>query len=183
MFDASSSDNPGHDYGGSEEPERVLIPSPLGNLGIEAVNATITRLVIVPDRKERARYTPLKDAQRSDFLDEALGRLSEYFAGARRRIDLDYDLGDAGADPFARRVYQEIVKIPYGSTRTYRKLASAAGRGSAYRAVRALLMSNPIPILIPCHRVVPQKAGAGTYIAGRRKKEWLLNLEQKGVQR
>lgn len=182
MFDASSTDALGHDSG-SEEPERILIPSPLGNLGIEAVSSTITGLVIVPARKERSQYTPLKDAKRSDFLDEALGRLSEYFAGARRNIDLDFDLGDVAADPFALRVYQEIAKIPYGSTRTYRKLASAAGRGSAYRAVRALLMTNPIPILIPCHRVVPQKSGVGTYIAGSRKKQWLLNLEQKGVQR
>lgn len=161
------------------EPIRVVIPSPLGGLGVELLGEAVRRLVIAPSRRERATYTPLKNAELTDFLDEALGRLSEYFAGARRDIGLAYDLGWTDYDEFTRRVLDETTKIPYGTTRTYRKLASAAGRGSAYRAVRAILMANPLPIIIPCHRVVPQKAGAGTYIGGTRKKEWLLRLERR----
>jgi methylated-DNA-[protein]-cysteine S-methyltransferase len=158
---------------------RVLIPSPLGSLGVEARGDSITRVVIAPERRHRARFAPLRDIELTDFLEEVVGRLSEYFAGARKNLDLAYDLSGAHLDPFSIRVFEETVKVPYGTTRTYRRIAAAAGRGSAYRAARAILTANPLPILIPCHRVVPQKAGVGTYIAGAKKKDWLLKLERR----
>ena len=136
----------------------------------------------VPERRQRSRYAPLGEIELTDFLEEVVGRLSEYFAGARKYLDLAYDLGAAAADPFSARVFEEAAKVPYGTTRTYRRLAAAAGRGSAYRAARAILTANPLPILIPCHRVVPQKAGVGTYIAGARKKDWLLKLERRVIE-
>lgn len=163
------------------EPLRVLVPSPLGALALEAVGGVITALKIVPERRERKFYVALKDAPRSDFLDETLGRLSEYFAGARRDLGIRYDLDPTTLDPLAYRVLMETTKIPYGQTRTYQKLASAAGQSDSYRLVRSILIANPIPLLIPCHRVIPRKGGVGTYIAGTRKKEWLLKLEAKGV--
>jgi len=163
-------------------PIRVLFPSPLGALGIELTERTVTGLQIAPDRKDRRRYTPLRDADRSDFLDEALGRLSEYFAGARRNLQIEYDLSGHPLDDFARRILEETARIPYGTTRTYRKVAAAAARGHSYRMVRAVLMANPIPIIIPCHRVVPQKSGVGTYIGGTKKKEWLLKLESRALE-
>ena len=165
----------------AQEPTRVLIPSALGSLGIEFRDTTVTSLTIVPDRARRKRFTLLKDIERSDFLDEALGRLSEYFAGARQNLDLDFDLGPAGLDALTRTVLQETSKIPYGSTMTYQKLAAAAGAPDAYRLVRSMLMINPLPIFIPCHRVAPRKGGAGSYIGGTKKKQWLLKLEQRGV--
>ena len=163
---------------------RVLIPSPLGSLGVEARGDAITRIVIAPERRHRARFTPLREVELTDFLEEVVGRLSEYFAGARRNLDLAYDLSSAGLDPdpFTLRVFEETVKVPYGTTRTYRRIAAAAGRGSAYRAARAILTANPLPILVPCHRIVPQKAGVGTYIAGARKKDWLLKLERRVIE-
>jgi methylated-DNA-[protein]-cysteine S-methyltransferase len=161
---------------------RVLIPSPLGSLGVEARGDAITRIVIAPERRHRARFTPLREAELTDFLEEVVGRLSEYFAGARRNLDLAYDLSSVGLDPFTLRVFEETVKVPYGTTRTYRRIAAAAGRGSAYRAARAILTANPLPILVPCHRIVPQKAGVGTYIAGARKKDWLLKLEKRVIE-
>jgi O-6-methylguanine DNA methyltransferase len=161
------------------EKVRVLIPSPLGSLGLEVRGTVITRVVIAPERRHRTKFTPLGEVELTDFLEEVVGRLSEYFAGARKNLDLAYDLGEAGLDPFAQRVFEETAKVPYGTTRTYRRVAAAAGRGSAYRAARAILTANPLPILVPCHRVVPQKAGVGTYIAGARKKEWLLKHEQR----
>jgi methylated-DNA-[protein]-cysteine S-methyltransferase len=161
---------------------RVLIPSPLGSLGVEVRGDAISRLIIAPERRHRAKFTPLGEIELTDFLEEVVGRLSEYFAGARKNLDLAWDLSDARLDPFALRVFEETVKVPYGTTRTYRRIAAAAGRGSAYRAARAILTANPIPILVPCHRIVPQKAGVGTYIAGPRKKEWLLKLERRVVE-
>jgi methylated-DNA-[protein]-cysteine S-methyltransferase len=160
-------------------PVRVLVPSPIGILGLEFRGRRVSRMVIGPDRKLKKTFLSLAEVSGMDYLDEAVGRLSEYFAGARRNPLIEVDLSDAGLDELSLRVLQEVAKIPYGETRTYRKLAAGAGRSSAYRAVRAILMENPVPILIPCHRVLPQKAGVGTWVGGQRKKEWLIKLEQR----
>lgn len=164
------------------EPTRIRIPSPLGMLGIELTGEVLTRVVIVPKGRERNRFrafADLKRSERSDFLDEVLGRFSEYFAGARRSLDLEYDLKASGTSGFARRVLRQTAKIPYGKTRTYRQIAEAAGNPDSYRQVLSTLSSNPLPIVIPCHRVVTTKSGAGSYIAGVKKKNWLLRLEQR----
>lgn len=163
------------------EPVRILAPSPLGSIGIESVADQVTRIQIVPGPKDRRRYSPLSKASRSDFLDEALGRLSEYFAGARRNLQIEYTVREAGLDEFAYRVLLETTKIPYGATRTHQKLAAATGRTDSYRLVRSILMANPLPLVIPCHRVIPRRGGAGSYIAGTKKKNWLLRLESRGI--
>jgi methylated-DNA-[protein]-cysteine S-methyltransferase len=164
------------------EPTRIRIPSPIGTLGIELTDKVLTRVVIVPKGRERSLYrdfAALKPSERSDFLDEVLGRFSEYFAGARRSLDLEYDLRATELPALARRVLRQTAKIPYGRTRTYGQLAEAAGKGDAYRQVLSILLTNPLPIVIPCHRVVTTKSGPGSYIAGEKKKAWLLRLEER----
>lgn len=161
------------------EPLRVLMPSPIGPLGLELQGTVVTRLLIDPGKMERARFKPLHKIDGSETLDEIFGRLSEYFAGARRKIEIDVDLAPCGLDSLARRVLKETCKIPYGRTRTYQGLAEAAGRPEAYRQVLSILLENPIPILIPCHRVVTNKSGAGSYIGGAARKKWLLELESR----
>ena len=163
------------------EPLRVLMPSPIGPLGIDLSGAVITRVRVDPAEPERSAYTPLHRVAGSDFLDEIFGRLAEYFAGARRKIDIEYDLTPCGLDSFARRVLKEAAKIPYSRTRTYRELADAVGRPDAYRQVLSVLIENPIPILIPCHRVVTNKSGLGSYIGGADRKRWLLDMERSGA--
>lgn len=164
------------------EPTRIRIPSPLGNLGIELTGRLLTRVVIVPKGSERNRFRPfadLKPAERSEFLDEVLGRFSEYFAGARRNLQLEYDLKNCGVGGFARRVLRQTAKIPFGRTRTYGEIAEASGNADGYRQVLACLTANPLPIVIPCHRVVTSKSGVGSYVGGVKKKQWLLKLEQR----
>ena len=144
----------------------------------------LTRLVIAPKGRERKQFTPfanLKRSDQSDFLDEVLGRLSEYLAGARSRLEIDLDLGPSGVTGFSKRVLRETAKIPYGRVRTYQQIASAAGNAGAYRQVLAILLGNPLPLVIPCHRVVTVKSGPGSYVAGPKKKQWLLRLEQRGL--
>ncbi|MCP4205034.1 MAG: MGMT family protein [bacterium] len=171
----------------TEAPEpiqRVLVPSALGALGLELTGEKLTHVVIVPKGRERKEFTPfgdLKRSERSDFLDETLGRFSEYLAGARSRLGIDYDLGPSGVTGFPRRVLRETAKISYGRVRTYQQIASAAGNGGAYRQVLAILLTNPLPLVIPCHRVVTVKSGPGSYVAGPKKKLWLLRLEQRGL--
>lgn len=158
------------------EPLRVLVGSPLGMLAIDLAGETVARLVIGPSAKEQKRYTPLAKIKRNDALDEIIGRLSEYFAGVRKIPEIELDVSASGLDSFARRVLKETQKVPYGKTRTYQMLAEACGRPDSYRQVLSILMANPLPVLIPCHRVVA-KSSVGSYIAGTRKKQWLLRLE------
>lgn len=160
------------------EPIRVLVPSRIGNLGVEFFGSAIRRILVVPSGSAKRLFFPLADYETSDFLDEVFGRLSEYLAGARRSPDLEYDLSAPELDAFGRRVLKETAKIPYGKTRTYKEIAEASGRPEAYRQVAALLDRNPLPLVVPCHRVVPGKQGIGAWVGGAAKKKWLLKLEQ-----
>lgn len=160
------------------EPQRVLIPSPLGSLGLEFVGRLVTRLVIEPADVERTLFPRLGAVETTEFMDETLGRLSEYFAGVRRNLDLPYDLERIGLDAVSRRIFEETARIPYGLTRTYRNVATSSGRTGAYRLIRSKLMANPLPILVPCHRVVPRRSGPGSYIGGPKRKAQLLALER-----
>ena len=162
----------------------MLLPSALGALGIELIDQTLVRVVIVPKGRERRTFKPfadLKRSERSDFLDETLGRFSEFLAGARRTLDIDYDLKPSGVTGFERRVLKETAKVRYGRTRTYQQIATAAGNPSAYRQVLSILQANPLPLVVPCHRVVTVKSGPGSWIGGAKKKAWLLKMEQRGL--
>jgi methylated-DNA-[protein]-cysteine S-methyltransferase len=157
------------------------MPSPLGPLGLELSGTIVTRVRIDPPRRDRAAYCSLNDLDGSDLLEEVCGRFAEYFAGARRKLEVDFDLCACGLEPFARRVLRETTKIPYGKTRTYRDVAEVAGRPEAYRQVLAVLCENPLPILVPCHRVVAHRNGIGSYVAGGERKLWLLKMEEDGL--
>jgi O-6-methylguanine DNA methyltransferase len=158
------------------EPIRVLFGSPVGPLGIELLGEAVSRVVFSPAGRERRSFEPLGRLKRSDHLDEILGRLSEYFAGVRKNPGVEFTLGPSGLDSFARRVLRETCRVPYGKTRTYQMIAEAAGRPDAYRQALSILQLNPIPILVPCHRVVA-KSGLGSYIGGIKRKQWLLRHE------
>jgi methylated-DNA-[protein]-cysteine S-methyltransferase len=159
-------------------PLRVLMPSPIGALGVELTGSAVSRLRIEPGEAELSLYTPLHQLDGSDFLDEVFGRLSEYFAGARRKPDLELDLAPCGLNGLARRVLREAAKIPYGRTRTYHALAEALGSPNTGRQVLSVLLENPIPVLIPCHRVVESLSEIGSYVGGAERKRWLLELER-----
>jgi methylated-DNA-[protein]-cysteine S-methyltransferase len=160
------------------------MPSPLGALGLEITGQKVSRIVIVPKGRERKLFKPftaLARAQRTETLDEILGRLSEFLAGARRKPGIEYDLGPSGVRGFDKRVLKETAKVRYGRTRTYQQIAAQAGNPSAYRQVLAVLQVNPLPLLIPCHRIVTAKSGPGSWIGGVKKKHWLLKMEQRGL--
>ena len=161
------------------EATRVLMPSPIGRLGIEFRGQVVTRLVIQPAAAEAKQFESLHDVDLTDFLTEAIGRLSEYFAGVRADPAIEIDLAANDLDDFAVRVLTEVCRIPYGKTWTYKKLAEASGRREAHSQVRRILATNPIPVLVPCHRVVPERGGGGAWIGGTRKKEKLIRMERR----
>jgi methylated-DNA-[protein]-cysteine S-methyltransferase len=161
---------------------RVLMPSPIGPLGVELLGTALTRLIIAPAEPDRSSFTPLHRLDGSDSLDEVFGRLAEYFAGARRKLDVEFDLAVCGVAGFVRRVLKETAKVPYGKTRTYQEIAEASGRPDCRQEVLAILRDNPIPIVIPCHRVVAEDGGLGEYVGGSQRKRWLLELENQGAE-
>ncbi len=161
---------------------RFTMPSPLGDLAFELRDRKVTAVRIRPTAAEAADYTPFIELEEeSEFLEELFGRISEYFAGVRRRLEVDWDLEPSGVTGFARRVLKETAKIPYGRTRTYRDIATASGQPDAYRLVLATLIENPLPIVIPCHRVTTNKSGIGSYIGGKKAKRWLLDMEKRAA--
>ena len=105
----------------------------------------------------------------------ALAQLAEYFAGRRRSFDLPLD---RRGTPFQLAVWDAVAAIPYGETRSYGELARALGRPAASRAVGAANGANPLPIVIPCHRVVGATGRLTGYAGGLATKRLLLELER-----
>jgi len=109
-------------------------------------------------------------------LERVRRELDEYFDGRRRDFDvpLDWALTASG---FRRRVLQECAQIPFGATSTYKAMAVAAGSPRAFRAAGGALGSNPIPIVVPCHRVLASDGRLGGYTGGLERKRLLLSIE------
>ena len=140
--------------------EAVPLPSPeMTDLGL------IEELE--PARADSAAVAVLRETAR---------QLGEYFAGARQ--DFELPLHPVGT-PFQLRVWQALVQIPYGGTCSYGGLASALGNAKASRAVGAANGRNPIPIIVPCHRVIGSDGSLTGFGGGEPAKRWLLELEAK----
>lgn len=111
------------------------------------------------------------------LLDAAATQLSEYFAGARREFELP--LEHPGSPGFRRQTQFHLASIPYGGTRTYQDLAKELGNPGAVRAVGSACASNPLPIILPCHRVLRSDGTLGGYRGGLAAKQELLALESR----
>jgi methylated-DNA-[protein]-cysteine S-methyltransferase len=108
-------------------------------------------------------------------LDRVRAELDEYFTGRRHAFDLELDL--RAAPEFHRRVLAELSRVGYGQTTTYGALAAQVGSPRAARAVGTVMNRNPLPIVLPCHRVVGASGSLTGYGGGLDRKEWLLRLE------
>lgn len=109
------------------------------------------------------------------MLGDAVLQLTEYFAGARRDFSVALDWRGT---PFQRAVWQAVLAIPYGETRSYGEVAAALGRPQAARAVGAANGANPLAPLVPCHRLIGLDGSLRGYGAGVEVKRWLLDLER-----
>ena len=108
-------------------------------------------------------------------LDEPRRELDEYFAGGRDTFDVPIDWSLTSG--FGRRVLQATARIPFGSSSTYQRVAAQAGSPRGYRAAGNALGANPIPIIVPCHRVLHSTGGLGGYTGGLERKRLLLGIE------
>jgi len=124
------------------------------------------------DLKEKYGTDPVENRA---YFSVLLDLLDRYFAGEKVTFDLPLDLTD-GSD-FQRQVWNRLQEIPYGQTISYQQLANDIGKPGAVRAVGAANGANPIPILIPCHRVIASNGKLGGYSGGIEIKDALLRLE------
>ena len=147
--------------------------SPVGRLLIAGDAAGVRRILFAEGRREVQPETGW--SENAEALSEVIRQLRAYFAGVLREFRLP--LAPEGT-PFQRRVWQELLKIPYGSTISYGELARRLGNPSASRAVGLANGANPISIVVPCHRVIGSNGRLTGYGGGLKNKAWLLALER-----
>ena len=134
-----------------------------------------------PDRQveELARTFGSRILRAPRPLDPVKRELDEYFEGRRHEFDLPIDL--RGRSDFSRLVLEQLARVPYGEVTTYGSLAARSGRPKAARAVGTIMNRNPIPIVLPCHRVVGSTGSLVGYGGGLDRKRLLLDLEHAPV--
>lgn len=118
----------------------------------------------------------LDEGVRTQFTNQVMKQITEYFEGTRTQFEFSYRLEGT---QFQKQVWETLLTIPYGETRTYKEIAVAIGNPKACRAVGKANHNNPILIAIPCHRVIGSSGAITGYAAGVELKETLLQLEQR----
>jgi methylated-DNA-[protein]-cysteine S-methyltransferase len=156
-----------------------LVDSPLGSLLVAATPRGVCRISYDADAEahadQLARTYGARVLRAPRAVDAARRELDEYFEGRRVSFDLALDLG--GAAEFTQDVLRELAQVPFGEITTYGHLAARVGRPRAARAVGTVMNRNPIPIVLPCHRVVGSTGSLVGYAGGLDRKQALLKLE------
>jgi len=158
----------------------AILDSPLGPLTVLVTPAGLLRISYQDESLEATlqetadRVSP-RVLEAPERTDEVRRELEEYFEGRRRTFDLALDWRLVRG--FAAQVLRATARVPFGDVTTYQAVATAAGSPRGYRAAGNALGSNPIPIVVPCHRVVHSGGGLGGYTGGLSRKEFLLALE------
>lgn len=149
-----------------------IIPSPIGNLKISASEDSIVSIEFTTEEVTAVSPSSL-------LLREAQKQLEEYFHKERQEFSLP--LSPYGTT-FQQKVLKQLQQIPYGETRSYRDIAIELGNLKQIRAAATANGKNPIPIVIPCHRVIGSNGSLTGYSGGLEKKKWLLELENPFLQ-
>jgi methylated-DNA-[protein]-cysteine S-methyltransferase len=151
-----------------------IVESPVGELFVAATERGLCRISYHPDGMEDLVARTFGPRVLRSPLDNVRRELDEYFEGRRRDFDLPLDVRVA---PFHADVLAELARVPYGRTDTYGSLAAKVGRPRAARAVGTVMNRNPIPIVLPCHRIVGANGSLTGYAGGLDVKLRLLQLE------
>lgn len=153
----------------------IQIDSPIGPLTLAAGDQALRAIEFESNRHPQRRSDWV--AGDTPLLRRAAEQLQDYFEGRRRRFDLP--LAPIGT-PFQRAAWEALAHIPFGETRSYAQQAAALGRPTATRAVGAANGRNPLPIVLPCHRVIGANGALTGFGGGIEVKRWLLDFEQTG---
>ncbi len=150
----------------------VLDDTPVGPLAIWVTRYGVRRVgYLHSDMLDEGHWDPDGNAT----LTRAVAQMSEYFEGRRKRFDLPLDF--SGATPFQGRIFERLTHIPFGRIVSYGDIADELGDPGAARAVGQAVGANPLPILVPCHRVVRSDGRLGGYAGGLQRKVTLLKME------
>ena len=155
-----------------------LIDSPLGKLTIVAQSSKLVAILWENDQPNRVRLGEMEQEDNDSTLLEAERQLQEYFQGKRQQFDLPMEFNGT---EFQKQVWQALLQIPYGETRSYLDIATAIGNKKAVRAVGAANGRNPISIIAPCHRVIGASGALTGFAGGLEAKALLLSVEQKAA--
>ncbi|WP_371668326.1 methylated-DNA--[protein]-cysteine S-methyltransferase [Streptomyces sp. NBC_00289] len=153
--------------------QHAVIDSPYGPLTLVADEGALCGLYMT-DQRHRPPEETFGDRDDTPF-GEATDQLKAYFAGELKEFTLELSLSGT---PFQRSVWQQLLRIPYGETRSYGQLADALGNPAASRAVGLANGRNPVGIIVPCHRVVGAGGSLTGYGGGLERKQRLLDLER-----
>ncbi|MET9262071.1 methylated-DNA--[protein]-cysteine S-methyltransferase [Amycolatopsis sp. NPDC004079] len=169
------------DHAGLIDVAYSTVDSPVGKLLLAATPAGLVRVAFAGEDHDRVLETlgeklSPRILRAPKRLDEAAREIEEYFARNRRTFDVPLDLSLSRG--FRRLVQTHLPEIGYGETRSYRDMAELVGSPRAVRAVGTACATNPLPIVVPCHRVLRSDGTLGGYIGGTEAKTALLNLER-----
>jgi methylated-DNA-[protein]-cysteine S-methyltransferase len=154
------------------------VDSPIGELRLVASNDGLAAILWEKERPGRVRLNIVAEDKSHPILVEAERQLRDYFAGKRKTFALKLDF--AGTD-FQKKVWQALLTIPFGETRSYGEIARQIGRPNAVRAVGAANGRNPIAIVAPCHRVIGSTGKLTGFAGGLAAKAKLLDIEGKAT--
>lgn len=145
-------------------------------IGILEINTTIDSIVKIKFVSNFSKNSMNNLEEFSDITQQACSQINEYFKGDRKVFTIPFKLN---LTPFYKRVLKEVSKVEYGSKASYGKIARLIGSPKAVRAVGTANSKNPLPIIIPCHRIISSNSGLGGYSGGLDKKSYLLRHEDK----
>lgn len=153
---------------------KTSMPSPVGVLRLVASDAGLVAVLWPEDDPKRVRLEETREDDSHVVLRKTVAQLEEYFAGTRREFDLPLD---ARGTDFQKQVWEQLLAIPYGKTRSYGEIAARLGKPSASRAVGTANGRNPLSIVVPCHRVIGTSGSLTGFAGGLETKRILLELE------
>ena len=154
--------------------EFCFIDSPIGLLKLEAESDCISKIKFIKGETLKPRKESRRNSE-SSILIQASKQINEYFNGNRKVFEIPFKLN---VSPFYNKVLLEVKKIKYGDVASYGKIAKMVGSNKAVRAVGTANAKNPLPIIIPCHRIISSNGHLGGYSGGLNKKSLLLNHER-----
>jgi methylated-DNA-[protein]-cysteine S-methyltransferase len=156
-----------------------VVDSPVGRLLVAATDRGLVRISFDPEPEHEldrlSRVVGRRVLRAPHAVDPVRRELDEYFEQRRQAFDLSIDL--RGTTAFSEQVLGELARVPYGQTATYGELAARVGRPRAARAIGMVMNHNPVPIVLPCHRIVGSNGSLVGYGGGLDRKEQLLRLE------
>ncbi len=152
----------------------IIYKSPIGIISIKATQNGICKLSILKLSYKKNLDTEIKNIP--PLIKKSLKQLKEYFDGKRKRFFIAFDF--LNGTEFEKKVWNALLEIPYGTTSTYKLIAIKIKKPKSFRAVGNAIGKNPIPVIIPCHRVIREDKRLGGFSSGIEIKKKLLKLEK-----